>query len=82
MNRDEITAAVVAELTQIAPEAAGQAIQPDVSFHDQFELDSVDFLRLMTALEARLGVEIMDLDYPQLGTLNGCAAYLSQRLAA
>ncbi len=67
-------------LGEIAPNADLVAIEADVSFHDQFELDSIDFLRLMLGLEQALDVTIFDIDYPKLSTLQGCEAYLRARM--
>lgn len=80
MNRDEIRETVLDILGKIVPDASTIVIDPDVSFHDQFEMDSVDFLRLMMDLEKSLQVTIFDFDYPKLSTLNGCEEYLSDRL--
>lgn len=66
-------------LSDIVPNADTQAIKPDISFHDQIELDSIDFLRLMMSLEKELGVTIFDFDYPKLSTLKGCENYLTER---
>jgi len=48
-----------------------------VSFRDQLDIDSVDFLNFVLALEQRLGRTIPQLDYPRLSTLDGCVAYLT-----
>lgn len=66
-------------LSDVVPNADTQAIKPDISFHDQLELDSIDFLRLMMSLEKELGVTIFDFDYPKLSTLKGCENYLTER---
>jgi len=41
------------------------------------EIDSVDFLWFMLALEKRLGLVIPELDHPKLSTPAGCSGYLS-----
>ena len=68
-------------LSDVVPNADTQAIKSDISFHDQIELDSIDFLRLMMSLEKELGVTIFDFDYPKLSTLKGCENYLVERAA-
>ena len=40
------------------------------------DLDSMDFLNFMIGLHQRTGIEIPELDYPQLATVERCAAYL------
>ena len=80
MNRQQIKEKVLTILADIAPDADAKSIDPDISFHDQFEIDSIDFLRLMLALEKELKVTIFDFDYPRLSTLRGCVDYLDRRL--
>ncbi len=81
-SQEQIRAMILRVLSDVAPNAATQAIDPDISFHDQIELDSVDFLRLMMSLEKESNVTIFDFDYPKLSTLRGCERYLTERLAA
>ena len=64
-------------LGAIAPEADLASIDPNVGFRDQLDLDSMDFLNFVIALHKQTQVEIPEKDYPQLGTLHGCVAYLS-----
>jgi acyl carrier protein len=81
MNQEQLRETILHILGNIAPNAKIQAIDPNISFHDQFELDSIDFLRLMMALEKELKVTIYDFDYPKLSTLRGCEDYLARKLA-
>ena len=80
-TNNEIKAAVLRALGEIAPEADLAAIKPDVSFRDQLDIDSMDFLNFVIAVHEALHVEIPEADYPKLITLNGCVAYLSTLLA-
>ena len=80
LSKEQIRETVLRVLHQVAPNIDKQAINPDISFHDQLELDSIDFLRLMMGLEKELNVTIFDFDYPKLSTLKGCEHYLSERI--
>jgi len=77
---DEMKAAVLQALGEIAPEADLAAIKPDVSFREQLDIDSMDFLNFVIAVHEALHVEIPEADYPKLITLNGCIAYLAALL--
>lgn len=79
-NNGQIREAILRILSDVVPNANTQAIDPNISFHDQLELDSIDFLRLMMSLEKELNVTIFDFDYPKLSTLRGCEHYLTERL--
>lgn len=82
MTTEQIRATILRVLGEIAPNADIEGVDPNVSFHDQYEIDSIDFLRLMTSLEKELQVTILDFDYPKLSTLQGCEDYLRPQLAA
>ena len=64
-------------LGEIAPEADLTSLKPDVSFRDQLDIDSMDFLNFVIALHDALHVEIPEADYSKLTTLNGCIEHLS-----
>jgi acyl carrier protein len=80
MTEDEIKAVVLRTLGSIAPEADLSQVDPDVALRDQLDVDSIDFLNFIIGLHNELNVEIPEADYPELGTLNNCVAYL-KRLA-
>jgi acyl carrier protein len=69
-------------LHQVAPEADLDAIEPDGLLQQQIELDSMDFLQLVTALSEEAGIDIPAVDYPYLATLSSSYAYVEQALAA
>jgi acyl carrier protein len=77
MTRDEIRAIVLRTLGEIAPEADLSTLEPDVSFRDQLDVDSMDLLNFVIALHAVLHVDIPEADYPKLATLDGCVDYLT-----
>jgi acyl carrier protein len=77
VTRDEIRAVVLHTLGEIAPEADLSTLEPDVSFRDQLDVDSMDLLNFVIALHTALHVDIPEADYPKLETLNGCVEYLA-----
>lgn len=81
MTDTEIRAAVLNALHQIAPEADAGEIDPAASLREQADLDSMDFLNLVTRLGKDFGIQIPEADYPRLATLDACAAYLAARAA-
>lgn len=76
---DDLKAVILRTLSEIAPEADVSSLKGDVSFRDQLDLDSMDFLNFVIALHDQLHVDIPEGDYPKLATLNGCVDYLSGR---
>ena len=81
MSPDDIRAVLKDELARIAPEIDFETIDPNADLRDEADIDSMDFLNWVTALHARLGVEIPETDNPKLITLDGAVAYLAARLA-
>lgn len=81
-SQEPIRETILRVLSDVVPNADTQVINPNITFHDQLELDSIDFLRLMMSLEKELDVTIFDFDYPKLSTLKGCEHYLAERLSA
>jgi acyl carrier protein len=80
MTREDIRQAVVQALTNVAPEIDPLMLQPDQSFRQDFDLDSMDFLNFVIDLHTRLGVDVPETDYGKLTTLNGAVQYLTARL--
>ena len=78
MSEDQIKAIVLRTLGSIAPEADLSRIKPDVPLRDQLDVDSMDFLNFIIGLHKELNVEIPEVDYSELGTLDGCIAYLKR----
>ena len=82
MTNEEIKSAVTRILTRIAPEARGIALVPAENLRDQLDLDSMDVLNFVIALDEELGVAIPESDYAKLTTLDGIVTYLAEHLAA
>jgi acyl carrier protein len=80
MTRDDIKAAALEELTTVAPDLADETIPNDADLREAFDLDSMDFLNWVAALHRRLGVNIPELDYPRLRSLDAVAEYLARKL--
>ena len=78
MSPTDIRAVIKDELARIAPEIAFETIDATANLRDQTDIDSMDFLNLVTALHERLGVNIAEADYPRLATLQGAIDFLAQ----
>jgi len=80
MNDIDIRKAVQEELNNIAPEIDLATVDPAGDLREAFDIDSMDFLNFITAIHHRLGVDIPELDYPKLVTLDGAVAYIATKL--
>jgi acyl carrier protein len=50
------------------------------NLQEQLDIDSMDMLKFVTALQTSLGLEIPGRDYDRFATLAGCLAYLTPQL--
>lgn len=82
MTREEIRAKVLEVLGTIAPEADLTTIKPDVNFRDQIDIDSMDYLNFVIALDEAFQANIPEVDYTKFVSLNACVEQLSQELQA
>jgi len=75
-DREQLSAVILETLVAVAPDVDPGTLDPDVAFRDQFEIDSVDFLNFVMALEKKLGRRIPETDFPKLSSLKGSLDYL------
>ena len=81
MTDDELKQAVMDAISDIAPEAEFDTLDPDDGLREQLDLDSMDFLNVVIALHEALGIDIPEVDYPKLFTMNGAVGYLKEKLS-
>ena len=67
-------------IERIAPDVDVATQPPDVDFRREAELDSMDFLGVLTNVQETTGLEVPELDYAQITTIDQFTAYLSSRL--
>jgi len=76
MTDDELKDLALRAQFDIAPDLEGETILPEGSFRDQFEIDSMNFLKFVIKLHEATGIDIPESDYPKSATLSGCIFYL------
>jgi acyl carrier protein len=81
MTHDEIRGAVLQCLAVAVPELDEKSLQASVPFREQLDMDSIDVLNFVVALDERLGVAVPESDYPKIATLDSCVAYLEAALS-
>ncbi len=78
MSEDGVRQAVQQALGAIAPEVDFARLDGRAPLRDQVDLDSMDWLRFLAALEKKLMVEIPDAAARKLFSLEDVLAYLAQ----
>ena len=76
MTGPEIREAIISILSDINPDEDYANMKDDVSFRDQFEMDSMDLLDIVLELRKRYRVQIPEEDYPKLDNMNSTIEYL------
>ena len=80
MSNIEVDVVLREELGNIAPEIDLKTIDAGADLREALDIDSMDFLNFITAIHHRLGIDIPEVDYPKLVTLDGAVQYLEAKL--
>jgi acyl carrier protein len=80
MKPTDIDTAVAEELYRIAPDIDPGRIDREADLREECDIDSMDFLTLVTALGARFGIPLPEADYPRMRSFRDLAAYLRERI--
>ena len=81
MTPAEIRAEVLDILESIAPDEDLSGLQDDVSFREQLEMDSMDFLDIVMELRKRHRIQIPEEEYGQLASMASTVQYLTPLMA-
>lgn len=79
MTEAELRQQITDALRQIAPEADFDTLSDGADLREALDLDSMDYLNFVIALHEALGIDIPEIDYPALSTLESGIAYLRGR---
>jgi len=77
MNARQI---ILEAIERIAPDVDVTALPLDVDFREEAELDSMDFLGVLTAVQEATGIEVPETDYAQIVSIDRFTDYLSNRM--
>ncbi len=80
MTRDEIRDEILDILGDIAPDEDLSSMDDSVSFREQMELDSMDFLDIVMELRKRHRVMVPEDEYVQLANMNSTVEYLEPKM--
>lgn len=80
MTIEQIKRAIIEQILEVAPDVEENEIEPNENIQRSLEIDSFDFLKILTALKVELGVEVPEADYGRVDTLEHMADYFDKRL--
>jgi acyl carrier protein len=76
MTIDEAKSVIFRVLADIAPEVDPTTVDHAVDLTEQLDLDSMDYLSWMLAINKATGIEIPQRDVSRFLTIDGAAGYL------
>jgi acyl carrier protein len=82
MTPAEIREEILDILSEIAPDEDLSNLQDEVSFREQLELDSMDFLDIVMELRKRHRVQIPEDQYGELASMASTVKYLEPKMAS
>lgn len=82
MTHQKIKEIITEIISNIAPDEDLSDIKPDIPLRDQLDLDSMDFLDIVMELRKKYNIEVPEIDYSHLASLDSCAAYLTPKFSA
>ncbi len=75
---NNMQAIVQEELHKIAPDIDFSSADKDEDLREEFDLDSMDFLHLVTALGKRFSIPIPESDYSRMSSFTALCSYLDE----
>lgn len=79
MTRDDALHHIATALRDIAPEVELDELEGDEPIREEADIDSMDFLRLLTGIAERTGLEVPEAEMAQVQTLDGLVGWLERR---
>ncbi|MDX1807983.1 MAG: acyl carrier protein [Sulfurospirillaceae bacterium] len=80
MTKDEIKKVIKTAICEIAPEYEEEDILENENIQRSLEIDSFDFLNMLTGLNNTLGVAVPESDYAKVDTVEHMTEYFSKHL--
>ena len=81
MTDDSVHALLVKHLGRIAPEIPLDDIDRNADLREEFDIDSMDFMTLITGLGKELSLPMPESDYDQMRSFDDLLGYLRGQLA-
>ena len=80
MTKDEIENIIIKNIFEIAPDIEEDEIEPNENLQRSLEIDSFDFLKILTYMNEEVGVSVPESDYAKVDTLEKMTDYFLERL--
>ena len=81
MTDQYVSTALAEELHRIAPDVSLEDVDLAGDLREEFDIDSMDFMTLITALGKRFDLDMPEADYPLMQSFSALVSYLRDRRA-
>ena len=82
MDKQQAREIVLKALRDVAPDLDGVIIKEEADLRRDYDIDSADYLAFIIKLHEQTLLNIPELDYPRLATVDGAISYLSAQQSA
>lgn len=79
MDEQQLRQLILRTLHGVAPEIDPETLRGDRPLREEVDLDSMDWLRFISALHQQTGIAIPESDYQRLTSIDALLAYLRER---
>lgn len=80
MTKEELQSEIIKAILEIAPDVEADEIEVGENIQRSLEIDSFDFLKILTAMHEKTGVEVPEADYAKVGSVEDMANYFIDNL--
>jgi len=80
MTKEKLKSIIIEQILEIAPDIERDEIENDTHIQRSLEIDSFDFLKILTAMNEKVGVEVPEDDYAKVDTIEHMVEYFLARL--
>ena len=80
LTKEEIKSIIIETILEIAPDIEDDDIVSNENIQRYLEIDSFDFLNILTSLYAKVGVEVPEKDYSKVDTIDHMVVYFLKHL--
>ncbi|MCD6432721.1 MAG: acyl carrier protein [Sulfurimonas sp.] len=75
MTQEELKSIIIEEILEVAPDIEDDEIEVNENIQRSLEIDSFDFLKILTAMYERVGIEVPEKDYSKVDTVEHMVEY-------
>jgi acyl carrier protein len=82
VNNHDFEKIALNALRQVAPDIDPADVNRSRDLREQFDIDSMDFLNIVTRLSTELSIAIPESDYPKIASVDALIAYLQSSVSS